>query len=500
MFVLDISRYAMLEGFLALLLACLFFWCLLSFSKKQVKRSLDGCSPQAYDTGFSPGTMAPAALCLFVLLLAFLETKMSAPAFLLGLLSSAGFILLSTRTVLPAALAGFSAYHRGLIAGLTRTGIGLAGIGFFYHVMNGGEEAPVVGAYALGAGFVLFFASRNGKREGEAASKTLYVNLDAYVSCVTVLVSAMIVGENLPHNDRVWIGLAVLIAMAGLAATAVAGLIFLAVNEDKGGKALRYITGAVVLTFLACVYYLDRKLTATMASDAVFGSGMVDRLGPFWSAVTGCVSAIIMRVLCRRLPSSVLFVYFVGIGLWIAYLFSGLYGIAVAGVGIMGTFYLDVAVSDAGGDRPSEAGKFILVVSSISTFAILAAFSAVVRSYAGEDDLLIDFTRILTVAGLVLGGLTARLMPMLGERFNRPGHEVLRLALAVAVPCAVGVALGPEPLVAFTAGLAVVGTFNGLTGRIEEDQAISDMGIIRLTALFALAFAPVINSLYESLR
>jgi len=367
--------------------------------------------------------------------------------------------------------------------------------------MNGDEEAPVLGAYALGAEFVLFFASRNGNNKGDAASKTAYVSLDAYVSYVTVLVSAMIVGENLSHNYQIWVGMAVLIAMAGLAVTAIAGPILLAVNEDKGGKASPYITGAAVLAFLACVYYLDRKLTGTMASDAIASSGMVDRLGPFWSAVTGCVSALIMRALCRRLPSSVLFVYFVGMGLWIAYLFSGLYGIAVAGVGMMGTFYLDVAVSDAGRDGPSEAGKFVIVVSSISTFALLAAFSAVVRSCAGEDDLLIDFTRILTVAGLVLGGLTARLMPMLvGERFNRPGHEVLWLALVVAIPCAVGVALGPEPLVAFTAGLAVVGTLNGLTGGKEEYQAISDMGVIRLAALSALVLTPVIKSLYESLH
>jgi len=501
LFVLDISRYAMFEGFLALLLAYLFFWYLLYISKKkQLKQSLDGYSPPAYDLRFFPSTVAPAALCLFVLLLVFLEQKTSAPAFLMGVLSSAVLVLLSNRAASPAVLTGLSVYQRGLIAGLTRAGIGLAGIGFFYHTIIGGEDTAVVGAYALGAGFVLFFASRKGKRESESASKTVYVNLDAYVSYVAVLVSAMIVGENLAHNYQVWVGMAVLITMAGLAVTAVAGPILLAVNEDKGGKALCYITGAAVLAFMACVYHLDRKLTATMAANAIAGSGMVDRLGPFWSAATGCVSALIMRVLCRRFPSSVLFVYFVSMGLWIAYLFSGLYGMAVAGVGMMGTFYLDVAVSNAGGDGSSEAGKFILVVSSFSTFAILAAFSAVVRSYAGEEDLLIDLTRILTVACIVLGGLTVRLMPILEKRFNRPGHEALLLTVALAVPCAVGTVLGPEPLVAFIAGLVVVGTLNGLTGRTEAHQAISDMGIIRLTALVSLVFAPVISSLYESLR
>jgi len=60
----------MFEGFLALLLAYLFFWYLLYISKKkQSKQSLDGYSLPAYDLRFFPSTAAPAALCLFVLLL-----------------------------------------------------------------------------------------------------------------------------------------------------------------------------------------------------------------------------------------------------------------------------------------------------------------------------------------------------------------------------------------------------------------------------------------------
>jgi L-asparagine transporter-like permease len=107
----------MFEGFLALLLAYLFFWYLLYISKKkQSKQSLDGYSPPAYDLRFFPSTAAPAALCLFVLLLVFLEQKTSAPAFLMGVLSSAVLVLLSNRAASPAVLTGLSVYQRGLIA------------------------------------------------------------------------------------------------------------------------------------------------------------------------------------------------------------------------------------------------------------------------------------------------------------------------------------------------------------------------------------------------
>jgi len=83
----------------------------------------------------------------------------------MGVLSSAVLVLLSNRAASPAVLTGLSVYQRGLIAGLTRAGIGLAGIGFFYHTIIGGEDTAVVGAYALGAGFVLFLRPGKGKEK-----------------------------------------------------------------------------------------------------------------------------------------------------------------------------------------------------------------------------------------------------------------------------------------------------------------------------------------------